>query len=516
LKKEADIPVDGPHEIAFGPFLLDHRKGELTNRGVAVPLGRRALEVLTVLAGAAGRAVSKEALLSQVWPGVNVEENNVQVQISLLRKALGKAWIATIPGTGYRLTHPISNAIRGPNPAVTDKPSLVVLPFQNISGDPEQEYFVDGLVEDITTALSCIRSLFVIARSSAFTYKGRAMDVRQVGRDLGVRYVLEGSVRRSGSRVRITGQLLNAATGAHLWANRFDGTIDDVFGLQDRVTEAVAGAVEPHLQRAEIERVRCASTHVPDAYDCYLRGMAILHEGSGDAARSAYNLFTKATEMDPTYGAAYGLAAFSAGRMKSSGLLAPSAPEIADGMRVARLAAQTGRDDPAALCYAAMPLSVLGSDPRAGARLVDRACALNPNSAMAWYVSGQTRNYLGETTVAITHFQRAMRLSPVDPLFHQFLGGLAQALNQEGRSDEAVIVAERAVGEQPNHSATRRSLAAAYAFVGRIEEARQVMTDVLRLAPRMRTSRITEWAGPHQPEYLARLAQAYRLAGMPE
>ena len=479
-------------------------------------LGGRAIDVLSVLVATAGETVSKDVLLDRAWPGLTVDENNVEVQISALRKALGEDWIITVPKQGYRLAQHAVAAIPSTPPVLPDKPSLVVLPFQNMSGDPEQDYFVDGLVEDVTTSLCCIRSLFVIARNSAFSYKGQAVDVRQVGRELGVRYVMEGSVRRIGNRVRITGQLVDAATGVHVWGDRFDEALDDVFQLQDRVAERVAGAIEPTLQRVEIERVRRKATQDLAAYDYYLRGLARLHEGSGEAARAAYSLFIKATELDPTYGAAYGLAAFSAGRMKSSGLLAVSAPEIAEGVRLAWLATQYGRDDPTALCYAALPLSVLGLNPKAGAGVIDRACVLNPNSAMAWYVSGATRNFLGETASAIAKFERAIRLSPVEHLLHQFLGGMALALNLEGRHEEAVAVAERAVIEQPNHVATRRHLVASYALAGRLGQARQSVDALLRMAPDTRISRMAEWNGPLTPSYIGRLAEAYRLAGMPE
>lgn len=509
------MPVEVPNEIAFGPFALDRLGRRLTREGVAIPLGGRAFDVLAVLAAADGGIVDKDTLMDRVWSGLTVEENNIQVQVSTLRKAIGDEWIITVPGRGYRLMQP-GRAFASPSLTLPDRPSLVVLPFQNLNGDPAQDYLVDGLVEDITTALSCIRSLFVIARNSAFTYKGQPVDVRRVGRDLGVRYVLEGSARHAGNRIRVVGQLVEATSGAHLWGERFDGTLDDVFALQDRITESVAGAIEPRLQRAEIDRVRRKPTQDLNAYDYYLRGLATLHEGSGEAARTAYALFVKATELDPSFGSAYGLAAFSAGRMKSSGLLSANAPEIAEGVRLARLAAQTGRDDPTALAYAALPLSVLGLDPPAGARLIDRACMLNPNSAMAWYVSGQTRNFLGETAAAVPSFERAVRLSPVDPLLHQFLGGLAAAVGAQGRYDEAVSIAERSVDEQPNHVATRLRLAVLYALSGRIEDARTTMEEVLRTAPHLRVSRMADWIGPVRPAALARTAEAYRLAGMPE
>ncbi len=254
------MPIEAPGEVAFGPFRLDHRNRRLTKAGTAVPLGGRAIDVLSVLVAAAGDTVSKEVLLDRAWPGLTVDANNVEVQISALRKALGEDWIITVPKQGYRLAQRAVAAVHSPPPALPDKPSLVVLPFQNMSGDPEQDYFVDGLVEDITTSLCCIRSLFVIARNSAFSYKGQAVDVRQVGRELGVRYVMEGSVRRVGDRVRITGQLVEATTGIHVWGDRFDEALDGVFQLQDRVAERVAGAIEPTLQRVEIERARWKAT----------------------------------------------------------------------------------------------------------------------------------------------------------------------------------------------------------------------------------------------------------------
>lgn len=510
------MPVEAPDVVTFGPFRLDRGNRQLTRSGVGVPLGGRAFDLLTVLVDAAGETVGKETLLDRAWSGLTVDENNIQVQISALRRALGESWIITVTGHGYRLArHAVDAPASSPLP-LPDRPSLVVLPFQNMSGDLEQEYFVDGLVEDITTSLCCIRSLFVIARNSAFTYKRQAVDVRQVGRDLGVRYVMEGSVRRIGNRVRITGQLVDATTGIHVWGERFDEALDDVFEIQHRVAERVAGAIEPTLLRVEVDRVRHKPTKDLAAYDYYLRGLARLHEGSGEAARTAYGLFVKATELDPMYGAAYGLAAFSAGRMKSSGLLTVSAPEVAEGVRLAWLATQHGRDDPTALCYAALPLSVLGLNPQAARTVIDRACALNPNSAMAWYVSGATRNFLGETATAMTNIERAMRLSPVDPLLHQFLGAMSLALNLEGRHEEAVVVAERAIVEQPNHVATRRHLVESYALAGRLGQARQALDDLVRMAPYTRISKMADWSGPLSPEYLARLAETYRLAGMPE
>ena len=290
--------MDG-EALSFGDFRLDLGRRELTRNGAPVRLKGRALDVLCVLAAAGGEIVTKDALMARVWPNVVVEENNLQVQISALRRALdegknGESFLVTVPSRGYRLVGIAAPGGRcgpapaGQGPAVPDKPSIAVLPFTNMSGDPEQDYFADGIVEDIITALSRMRWLFVIARNSSFTYKGRGVDIKQVGAELGVRYVLEGSVRKAANRVRITGQLIDASNGAHLWADRFDGALDDIFDLQDQVTARVVGAIAPKLEQAEIERAKRKPTGSLDAYDCFLRGIACLaSDVEGDDERSA-------------------------------------------------------------------------------------------------------------------------------------------------------------------------------------------------------------------------------------
>ena len=249
--------------FALGSFILDSTAKLLLLDGTPVALGERAVAVLLALVRRAGQLVTKDQLLTEAWNSLAVEESNLTVQISSLRRALGAApggdaWIETMPRRGYRYRGPLAESGVPPRPpsVPVDKPSLAVLPFQNLSGDPEQDYFADGMVEDITTALSRIDWLFVIARNSSFIFKGGAVDIRQVGQELGVRYVLEGSVRRAANRVRINAQLIDASNGAHIWADRFDGDVEDVFDLQDRVTESVAGALEPRIRFAEIERSR--------------------------------------------------------------------------------------------------------------------------------------------------------------------------------------------------------------------------------------------------------------------
>ena len=401
--------------------------------------------------------------------------------------------------------------------ALPDKPSLVVLPFQNMSGDPDQEYLVDGLVEDITTALSRLRSLFVIARNSAFTYKGRAVDVRQVGRELGVRYVLEGSVRKSVSRIRITGQLIDAMTGVHVWADRFDGPFEDVFDLQDRVTSSVAGAIEPHLQRAEIERAQRKPTEDLGAYDYYLRAVALMNEWGNERLAEANVLFAKAWTLDPGYGAAYAMAAYTINMQRATGALSVDGPEIAEAKRLALLAATTGRDDPTALRCAGAVLAYSGDQLEAGLLLIESSCALNPNSAEGWNMMGWVKAWLGYPDAAIAHIEHSLRLSPLDP--HRYTRHLSMATAHffAGRYKEAASWAERAVSEQPRFSASYRYWAASLAMCGRLEEARRAVAGVVRLAPQTRLSNASHWMPRFRPpDYAPRMIQALRKAGLPE
>ncbi len=293
-----------------------------------------------------------------------------------------------------------------------DKPSIAVLPFINMSGDPEQEYFADGMVEDIITALSRFKALFVIARNSSFTYKGRAVDVKQVGRELGVRYVLEGSVRKAANRVRITGQLVDAATGAHLWSERFDGGLGDIFDLQDQVTESVVGAIAPALEKAEIERAKRKPTESLDAYALYLRGLARLYQfGNRQANAEALRLFNSAIELDPDFASAYARAAFCYVSAKANGWISVTGNEIAEVTRLAQRAVELGKDDAIALAASGWALAFVVRDLEVGAGLVDRALVLNSNSAEAWSLGGWVKNWLGEPEAAIERFARAMRLS---------------------------------------------------------------------------------------------------------
>src|SRR5690348_1396289 len=290
----------------------------------------------------------------------------------------------------------------GPALTLPDKPSIAVLPFANMSGDPEQEYFADGMVEEIITALSRIRWLFVIARNSTFTYKGQPIDVKQVGRELGVRYVLEGSVRKAGRRVRITGQLIDAATGTHLWADRFDGSLEDVFDLQDKVASSVAGVIEPALQAAETARSAHRPTNDLTAYDLYLRAYAMVWS-SARQTPEALRLMEQAIARDPCYGPALAGAALCCYRLVTDGRSDDPAADRLKGLDYAMRALEVAGDDPGILTTSALPLTAFGEDIGAMMALLDRALELNPNFAQGWFTSGVLRTWAGQPDLGIEH-----------------------------------------------------------------------------------------------------------------
>jgi adenylate cyclase len=354
-----------------------------------------------------------------------------------------------------------------------DKPSIAVLPFQNMSGDPEQEYFVDGMVEEIITALSRIRWLFVIARNSSFTYKGQTIDVKQVGRELGVRYVLEGSVRKAGNRVRITGQLIDAETGTHLWADRFDGSLEDVFDLQDKVASSVAGVIEPALQAAETARAASRPTNDMTAYDLYLRGYAMVLS-SARQAPEALRLMEQAIERDPHYGPALAWAAQCCQRLLADDRSEDREADALKGADFARCALEVAGDEPGVLANAAFALAYLGEDIGAMMALIDRALTLNPNFARGWYISGVLRLMAGQPDIAIEHHEASLRLSPRARVgMSLFSIGQAQFLSR--RFDEAVPKLLLGIQENPSFPEPHRVLAACYAHMGRLDEAREVV-----------------------------------------
>ncbi|CAN5520369.1 adenylate/guanylate cyclase domain-containing protein [soil metagenome] len=399
--------------------------------------------------------------------------------------------------------------------ALPDKSSIAVLPFQNMSGDPEQEYFVDGLVEDIITALSRFKSLFVIARNSSFTYKGKAVDIKQIGRELGVRYVLEGSVRKAGSRVRITGQLIDSETGAHIWAERYDGDSADVFELQDKVTLDVVGAITPRLEQAEIERSSRVPTENLHAYDYYLRGTAKFYKGGREACRESLELFYHAIALDPNFAAAYGMAVRCHAFIKSNTWQVDNAREDAETERLARQAVVLARDDATVLTWAAWGLAMVVRDLESAASLIARALALNPNLAMAWAASAWVNVWLGKAELAIEQFPRAIRLSPLDPNMVMIANGTAHAFYMAGRYEEALAVA--AVPQEPPIIPLVRIAAASAALAGHHEDARKFLAQYAKMDPTRHISNLDAVMGPYRRrEDLDRYKEGLRLAGLSE
>jgi TolB-like protein len=518
----------------FQHYSLDVERRELRRGQDLVPVEPQVLDLLQYLIRNRDHVVSKDELIAAVWNGRIISESAVSSRITAVRQAVGDSGeqqrlIRTVARKGFRFVGEIQESSReDAHPALQgaakaaaalvlpDKPSIAVLPFQNLSGDPEQEYFADGVVEDIISALSCKRWLFVIARNSSFTYKGRTVDVKQVGRELGVRYVLEGSVRKAANRVRITGQLIDAATGAHLSADRFDGDLEDIFDLQDRMTASVVGAIAPKLEQAEIERAKRKPTEKLDAYDYFLRAMASFYQRSRDANDEALRLFYKAIEVDSDFATAYGMAAWCYGWRNLSGWITDRAGEVCEGARLAWRATELGKDDAVALARGGHALALLLGDLDSGIAFIDRALVLDPNLARGWVASGWVRAYRGEPDMAIEHQARAMRLSPLDPTLYHMRVGTAFAHMLDGRFDEASSWAERAFLEEPNYHPAAIVKAASNALAGRMEEARYAMDRLRQIDPALRISNLKERHPIRRPADLARFAEGLRMAGLPE
>jgi TolB-like protein/class 3 adenylate cyclase/Tfp pilus assembly protein PilF len=403
-----------------------------------------------------------------------------------------------------------------PTLSLPDRPSIAVLPFQNMSGDPEQEYFADGMVEDIITNLSRIKWLFVIARNSSFAYKGRPMDVKQVGRELGVRYVLEGSVRKAGTRVRITGQLVEASTGAHLWADRFDGALEDVFELQDQVTSSVVAAIAPKLEQAEIERSKRKPTNNLDAYDYYLRGIDNLHSQTQESTSEALRLFHKAIKLDPEFASAYAMAAFCYSQRKAFGWVTNRPQDIAEAFPLARRAVELTRDDALVLARAGMVLAYVVEDFDSGALLLERARTLNPNLSAVWHASGWLKVWIGEPETAIEYLERFVRISPLDPLLHSVRSAIAFAHVFAGRFTEAISYAEKALADNPNTHQALRATALSYAWAGRTEQAQKAISRLLKIDPTLRISKLVDITPLQRPQDISCYQEGMRKAGLPE
>ena len=524
----------GEKQFRFGPFVLDLVRGALREvEGNEIKLRPKSFQLLSFLVTNSGQLISKAELTSQLWPNVIVGDNSLAQCISEIRTAisdLDRRIVKTVARRGYLFTvmpeiaitteqhlAPRAGAPQELRLMLPDKPSLAVLPFTNLSSDLEQEYFADGIVEEIITALSCIHWLFVIARNSTFTYKGRAVDVRDVGRELGVRYVLEGSVRRSGNHVRINAQLIDAANGAHIWAEKFDGAFDDIFELQDRVAVNIAGVIEPRLRLSEIERANRTLKRDLDAYELYLRALGHFHKFKKDDINRAISLAKQALVIDPAYAAAAALISECYMVRQSHGGEPVSHDEREESIMLARHAIDLGKEDPEALWMAAISLSFFSSEHGLASSAVERALTLNPNSAHAWNACGFIRLSQNKPQAAIEAFERAIRLSPLDPVMGYFHTGLAQSNLNLGRYEAALEWADRSLGRLPDYIAPLRIKVIACVQLQWMETARELIESLLKRRSDITIARWKETVlRDLPPEVLEVHVNSLRLAGVPE
>jgi adenylate cyclase len=417
------------------------------------------------------------------------------------------------PVRAYRVETDASASVAA-LPPLPEKPSIAVLPFTNMSGDPDQEYFADGLVEDIITGLSRVNSFFVIARNSSFTYKGRAVDLRQVGRELGVRYVLEGSIRRAGSRVRISGQLVDAISGHHVWTDRFEGDVSDIFDLQDKVTESVVGAVEPSIRLEEIKQARMKPTDYIGAYDLYLRALPRFYSMTREGFADVRRLTNEALSIDPGFTLAKALGAYIRSLSVSQCWHEPDDSRVA--VRMAREVLADARDDPTSLRFAAQVIAYSAKDYETALDTIERSLLLNPNSAQGYTGSGWVNAHSGRPLLAIEHFHRAMRLSPVDPEKGIALSGIGMSYLMLERYEEALAWGERALREMPNYGSSHRVVIMALVKLNRPDEAQAAARRLMEGFPTY-TLGLQRQINPWRDKGFAeRYVEALGIAGVPE
>jgi TolB-like protein len=488
-KRNAEIPADQRIEFRIGINLGDVIVEEGDIHGDGVNVAAR----LEALAEPGGICISDDAF-RQVRGKIEAEFADIGEQsLKNIARPLRVYRIGPSAATEQPTTSPTALPL-------PDKPSIAVLPFANMSGDPEQEYFADGMVEEIITALSRISWLFVIARNSSFTYKGQSVDVKRVGRELGVRYVLEGSVRKVGTQVRITGQLIDALTGTHLWADRFDGSLEDIFELQDRVAVSVAGVIEPTLQAAEMRRSMARPTTDLSAYDLYLRALAIFFPVTKKRVFEALGLLDQAIAIDRHYGPALAWAAVCHMTLVRDGWAESPETSRRKGIDLARLALDVAENDPGILVNVAAVLAQFGEDIGAMIGLIDRALAFNPSFARGWYLSGLLRIWDGQPDLAIEHVETSLRLSP--RLVGQPLSLMGLAYFFKRRFDEAAQKLVLAIQDHPGFPSAYRTLAACYAHLGRLDEARTIVARLRAITPLVVPSDLLHLRNPEDRELL--------------
>jgi TolB-like protein len=472
--------------LVFGDHRLDFNRRELRRGAALIDVEPKVFDLLAFLVQHHQRVVSKDDLLQAIWDGRLVSESAVTTRINAARRAIGddgttQRLIRTFTRKGFRfigevseIPEPADDGALREIPDTTDKPSIAVLPFANLSGDPEQEYFADGMVEEITAAIARYPWLLVIARNSSFTYKGKAIELRQVARELGVRYVLQGSVRKSGSRLRVTGELAETTTGAVIWSDHFDGTLDDIFELQDRVAGDVAGAIEPSLRLTEIEHAFRKPTESLDAYDLYWRAVAQAYKRTSEGLAASITLSHRALELDAAYAPAMSRIGLSRAMQQQRHWIPAAGPEVDEGIRMAWQAIAAARNDPLVLDWAGLALALLAGENEAALAAMDRAIALNPNFALAFGHRALVLAFLNRPEEAIVAARQAMRLSPRDPGTFAFFQALAIAHLSARRYEEALLWAEEALRENGGMPALRLKLSLC-GHLGRAEAARECL-----------------------------------------
>jgi TolB-like protein len=520
----------------FDDFVLDTDRRELRRGDDLVAAEPQVFDLLEFLIRARDRVVSRDDLLAAVWQGRIVSEATISSRVNSARTAIGdngdeQRLIRTLPRKGVRFVGAVSEAVESPpeqaveamlenvKPRLADPdgPSIAVLSFTNMSGDPEQDYFADGMAEDITTALSRCSGLFVIARNSAFTYKGSAVDIRRVGRELGVGYVLEGSVRRVGQRLRISGQLIDATSGVHLWADRFDGELSDVFEFQDRITESVVAAIEPTLKRAEIERHKSYQGNQLDAYDLLLRAYALEYEFTAESMAAALDCLDRALMVDPAYAPAMAAAAYCHAQRHFQGWVPQDDTHRAKGLSLAWRAVALAPNDAQVLWMAAFAVWNLALQGReAASELFSRSLMINPNSAMAMALGGWIETMRGNRGAGREMIDRARRLSPRDPRGWFMAGAMAISAIIDENYPEAITWAEKALVQNRRFAVALRVLAVALVKAGQHDRAKQIVRDMLIIEPELTISGFLTRI-PVPLEAMARTyAEALRAAGLPE
>jgi TolB-like protein/Tfp pilus assembly protein PilF len=508
----------GTVQISFGPFVLDRSARTLLLDGKPVAVGQRAFALLDSLAAADG-PVDKADLIEAAWSGAVVEEGNLTVQIAALRRALGtrsdgQDWIVTVPRVGYRLLR--SEASLPKDDKIARVPSIAVLPFQNLSGDPEQDYFADGVVEDLITAFSRFKSFAVIARNSSFTYKGRAVDVRDVGRELGVRYILEGSVRRSGARLRVTAQLVDAQSGAHIWANKFDGLLADVFDMQDDITAQVAGIVEPSIQQAEIDRARRKPPENLDAYDLMLRGMHKYYSVMPEDNEEAIALYLRAVQLSPDYGPAWSYLAWAVQFRVTMGWPSITSDDMAASLDYTERALALAQGDAAILAQAGVTIGNTHRQYERGVAICRNALEANSNNGLVLSAVAVCFLHLGDLDEAEGLLERALSLSPIDPTSHWTLTAMAHVNMARGRFEEALRWADRSLAVNSKFGCTYWMLIAGNAMLGRTEQASAWLEKFLSIEPSVTLSLIARAQPDRYADRVANIYEGLRRAGLPE